>query len=364
MGLAKRTLAGLLVVGWLLGLAGNAAADAYTVSGVAVDVTAEDSVTARALAIEEAQQKGLRQLLERLTTPEHYGRLPAADQQPLGRLVSAFEVEEENVSSTRYVGTLTIVYDQEAVQGILVGTGVPIVLELPPPLLVVPAILEPGNAPAVFTGAAGWRDAWAAAGDQHGLLDVRLPLGDLADLRMLGPQALAIDPEAALAAAADRYDAAAALLLVARPDDPLGPTRVTVTAEGSHGWPGDFAGESLAMDADAETVWAAAVRRTLEALEREWKARHLIDMDRLAQLPVELSLDSFEAWTDIRRRLAEVAAVRRVDIDAFSQTEVALIFNHIGNVGQLQRALEARGLELTQGAGTWRLRRTAGRPAG
>jgi len=374
MPLAKRALArravtglpamALLLLALLLGFAADARADAYTVSGIAVDVEADDAVTARGLAIEEAQQQGLRELLERLTTPEHYGRLPAADQQPLGRLVNAFEVEEENVSATRYVGRITVVYDPDAVQGMLSGTGVPIVLELPPPLLVVPALLDEAGSPEVFGEAAGWRDAWAAEAGNGGLLDLQLPLGDLGDLRALGGQALASDAEAALATAAERHDVGAAILLVARPDDPLAPTRVTVNAEARHGWPAGFDGDSIAMDADAETVWRAAVRRTMQGLENDWKAEHLISMDRLAALPVDVALDGFEAWADIRRRLAQVAAVRRVDIEAFSQTEAALIFNHIGTVGQLQRALEARGLQLMQGAGTWRLRRTAGQPAG
>lgn len=369
MPLAKRTLMlrltlGLLLVGCLLGVATDVRADAYTVSGIAVDVEAEDAVTARELAIEEAQQKGLRELLERLTTPEHFGRLPPVDQQPLGRLVNAFEVEEENVSATRYVGTLTVVYDPEAVQGILSGTGVPIVLELPPPLLVVPALLDETGAPAVFGETSGWRDAWAEEAGSGGLLEIRLPLGDLADLRSLGRQALASDAEAALALAAERYDAEAAILLVARPDDPSSPTRVNVSVEASHAWPEGFAGEGIAMSADAETVWQAAVRRTIRALEDDWKSSHLISMDHLAALPVTVPLDGFASWTDIRRRVADVAAVRRIDIEAFSQIEAMLIFNHIGNVSQLQRALEARGLELRGGAGSWRLRRMAGQPAG
>lgn len=359
----RRLLAGFLLLAGLLGLADEAGADAYTVSGIEVDVEAADAVTAREQAIEEAQMKGLRQLLERLTLPEYANRLPAVGQQSLTRLVSAFEVEEESLSATRYVGRLGVSYDEEAVQNLLEGTGVPIVLDQPPSLLVVPALDADGTLE-LFTGPGGWRDAWAAEARSNTLLDIALPLGDLGDLRALSSQALASEPETALQIAAQRYGQDAAVLLVARPDDARNPTRVNVSLAGGYAWPTGFSGESLAMDADAETVWRAAARRALRTLETEWKRENLVAMDQLARLAVEVPLDTFDDWTDIRQRLGAVAAIRRIDVETFSQSEVQLIFNHIGNVEQLRRALETRGLSLTQGADAWLLRRTAGQRAG
>lgn len=363
MALAKHALAVVLFVFVLITTAATARADAFTVRGIAVDVEADNAVLAREMAIEEAQREGLGRLLERLTLPQYAEQLPAADQQALTRLVTAFEVEEESTSATRYIGRLSVSYDEAAVQDLLQGTGVPIVLDTPPSLLVVAALDEPDGL-AVFTGPDGWRDAWSAEATHNTLLDIRLPVGDLVDLRTLGAQALESAPETALALAAERYGAEAAILLVARADDPLGPTRVTVAERGSHAWRTDFAGDSFAMDADSATVWQAAVRRTKAALEREWKAANLVAMDRLTRLPVSVALGSLEAWADIRRRLDQVGAVRGINIEAFSQQQAELVINHIGNVDQLQRAFEARGLQLSEGAGTWRLQRLTGQPAG
>ncbi len=363
MAVAKRALAAVLVVVALALTSGAALAEAFTVRDIQVDVEADNAVLAREMAIEEAQRDGLRRLLQRLTVPEYFDQLPAADQQALTRLVTAYEVEEESTSATRYVGRLSVSYDEAAVQSLLQGTGVPIVLDTPPALLVVPA-LDEADGLAVFTGPEGWREAWSTEAGRNTLLDIRLPVGDLVDLRTLSAQALENEPDNALALAAERYGAEAAILLVARADDPASPTRVTVSERGNHAWRTDFAGDSLAMDGDAAAVWQAAVRRTQAALEREWKAANLVAMDRLARLPVAVSLSSLDEWADIRRRLDQIGAIRGIDVEAFSQQEAELVFNHIGNVGQLQRALEARGLNLSEGARTWRLQRTAGQPAG
>src|SRR6056297_3041686 len=99
MALAKRAAVPLLLAGGLIlgafggtfggafGLTSEAHANPYEVSGIAVDVEAENAVMARELAVEQAQQEGLRELLERLTVPSYYGQLPSPGQQSMSRLV-------------------------------------------------------------------------------------------------------------------------------------------------------------------------------------------------------------------------------------------------------------------------------------
>ncbi len=365
MALAKRAAAPpLAAFALLIGLvvqASEARADPYEVSGIAVDVEAENAVMARELAIEQAQQDGLRELLQRLTLPAYYSQLPIPSQQSMSQLVSGFEVEEESLSATRYVGQLSVVYDEAAVQDLMRGTGAPIAVDLPPSLLIVPALDEAGGL-AVFTGPDGWRNAWAEQAGRNTLLDLRLPLGDLEDLRALSGQVIELRPETALAEAATRYGTEAAMLVVANPDDPMAPSQVTVVMGGAHGWPTPATSETVTLDAEPEIVWTAAVRRFMAGLEGEWKSQNLVLNDQTARLGVDVQLGSLDAWADIRRRLAEVAVIRRVEIETFAQQDAALVLNYVGTLDQLQRSLATRGLDLADGAGTWRLLRMAGQP--
>ena len=366
MALAKRAAAPLLLAGGLIlaavGLTGEVHANPYEVSGIAVDVEAENAVMARELAIEQAQQDGLRELLERLTVPSYYGQLPSPGQQSMSRLVSGFGVEEESVSATRYVGELSVVYDATAVQDMMQGSGVPIAIDLPPSLLIVPAVDMAGEL-AVFTGPDGWRNAWAEEAGRNTLLDIRLPLGDLDDLRMLSGEALNRQPQTALADAATRYGTEAAMLVVANPDDPEAPSQVTVAMGSAHGWSTPVNSETVAPGGEPEIVWAAAVRRFMGGLEGQWKAENVVLTGRLASLGVDVQLGSLDTWADIRRRLAEVAAIRQVEIETFAQQDATLVLNYIGSLDQLQRSLATRGLDLADGAGTWRLLRMAGQPS-
>ena len=364
MALAKRTIAFLRPLLLTIALlAGPALADPYTVNGIAVDVTAENAVVARETAVADAQVKGLDELLRRLTLPRYADRLPAVGPETAAALVTSYQVEKENVAATRYVAELAVTYDALAVQNLLEGTGVPIVVDLPPPLLVVPALETEGGL-AVFGGSPAWRDAWAREAGRNTLLDIVLPLGDLADLRTLGDQALAGDPTTALADAAVRYGTEGALLVVAAPDSPDTPREIDARLGGATGWPTGMAPLTVTAEGEPEEVWAAAARQVMTALENEWKAENLVEFDQLAQLRVEAPLGSLEDWSAIRSGLAGVSVIRKIEVRTFSQAEAELVLSYIGNVDQLRRALSARGLALFEGADRWRLQQTAGQGAG
>lgn len=366
MALAKRTIAFLWpLLATIAVVAGPALADPYTVNGIAVDVTAENAVLARETAVTDAQVEGLRELLERLTLPRYDDRLPVVGSETAASLVTSYQVEKENVAATRYVAEMTVTYDALAVQNLLEGTGVPFVVDLPPPLLVVPALDGgSGGGLAVFDGSPAWREAWAKEAGRNTLLTIELPLGDLTDLRTLGSQALGGDPATALADAAGRYGTEGALLVVAAPDSLEAPKRIDVRLGGAAGWPTEMGQLTVAMEGEPDALWAAAARRAMTELEAEWKAQNLVEFDKLAKLQVQAPLGSLEDWSAIRSGLAAVSAIRRIDVMAFSQAEADLVLSYIGNVDQLRRALAARGLGLTGGADRWRLQRTAGRGAG
>lgn len=78
----------------------------YTVADIAVDQPTQSPSTARDEALEVALKKGYEILRQRRA--EQGEKLPEADSAPLWKLMQDFEVTNERVSATRYIGTFTI----------------------------------------------------------------------------------------------------------------------------------------------------------------------------------------------------------------------------------------------------------------
>ena len=332
----------------------RAAQNIYSIAGVPVDVTADTVIEARQLAEIQGQREGLQRLLQRLTVPDYYSRLPDVSAIDLTRLVRSFGIENEQFSANRYIAEVGATYDSNAVQELLQGRGVPIILEASQPILIVPARRVDGRL-AMFEADDPWASAWSHGHNRNTLLDIVLPLGDLLDVTKLQSNANVNQIESGLAAMAERYDTRMAVLIVAdgTPEDDQ---TLTVTRGGSIGWSYDFRGFDLSAGQD--DIWDQAVAGVLRRLETPWKADRLVRFDNVDELTVTAPLGDLAAWARIQKALRGMSEVRQMDLRSFSQSEARIRLRFVGGLAQLQRSLESRGLRLAEQAGSWLLRQS------
>jgi hypothetical protein len=343
----------------LLLVAGPAAAqtmhDPYRVERVPVDASADDAVTAREQALDNGQRDGLRMLMERLTSARDAGRLPDTRSLSLDRVVRSFDVADEQVGATRYVGHINVNYDGAEVERMLRDAGIAYAMAPFPAVVVVPALRGPDGYDLWSDNA--WRAAWASRADQGQLLEMRVPLGDLGDLSGLPPDAVTRQDASAMAALASRYDAAAGYVVAATLPEELvagAPVRLEVLGPDlQRAGAAEVAtiGEGSEPALRLEPVVAAAVAQ----IEQAWKADKLVRADQVAALPVEVALVDFAGWLQIRRHLEGIPWIQRLRIDELGRDHADLVIEYIGDFQQLDSAIAENGLRLAQENGTWRL---------
>jgi len=115
----------ILLMALALGSASSARAETFlTVSDVPVDVTAKDAAAARDQAIAVAQSKAFDKLVKELVTdPVQQARLHPS-QQDIESFVQDFGVENERVSTVRYIGLYDVRFRESRVRKYLADSGV------------------------------------------------------------------------------------------------------------------------------------------------------------------------------------------------------------------------------------------------
>jgi hypothetical protein len=93
--------------------AATPAADLYTVTDVAADVTADNANHARDQALMQAERSAFTQLCAKLNAPDASAKMT---DDALASLVQSFEVQSERVSALRYNGVFTIRFKPAAIQ--------------------------------------------------------------------------------------------------------------------------------------------------------------------------------------------------------------------------------------------------------
>lgn len=351
-----------IVLGVMLGLAGGAvaqAADMYRIQGVPVDATADSGVAARELAITAGEREGLARLLQRLTAPSTHAQLPNVADRPIEPYVNSYEIAQEKVGPNRYLGQLNISYVAAAVQGLLDDAGIPYVIRRSDPILVVPIEIVDGK-PVAWVDTSPWRAAWYDGIEQATVTVLSLPLGDLGDIATATPEAIMGGDRASLEALAARYGTQSVIVAAARPmgaATPEQPAAVEITVRRADGWNRPLLKTVVqpAPNETSETILARAVSQVIAAIENDWKEQTVGRNEALGTLPVVVSLAGLPAWVQIRHDLGEVAEVRSVTLDSFTQTQARVTLGYVGDLEPLMAAVQRVGLSLVQESDGWRL---------
>lgn len=352
--------AGRRVVAILLGflLASQVRAqDWWTETGIPVDVTAENAVTAREKGIEAGQREGLRRLLERLVPPDQRARVPSVQSLPIARYVRSYEIAEEKVAPNRWLATLNVAFDPEEVSALLSGRGLAVVEPATPPaILVVPAERRGGEL-LLWAREEAWWQAWEKLAATERVLRLVLPLGDLADLSTLPPPAVEAGDRTALDRLAAHYGADDAVVVILEPEpkaDPAAAPRALRFLAGNGALRGDPA--PLTSGANVGEPYEEAAKAAVARLVETWRRSGLVRSDRLADLAVAVPLADLAGWVQIRRELESLPEIREVRVVSIGRARAEVVLRHAGDLDRLREALARRGLVLAEEGGGWQLR--------
>jgi hypothetical protein len=131
-------------------------ASTFEVTGVQVDVSAENAAKAREEGWRQAQSLGWKALWAK-TNNRPVGEAPSLPDSTLNGMVSGIVIEEEQIGPRRYIAKLGVLFDR-ARTGQLLGVAGPV--QRSAPLLVIPVMLTGGSLYS-FEFRNEWQKAWA-----------------------------------------------------------------------------------------------------------------------------------------------------------------------------------------------------------
>ena len=338
---------------------GRADEAAFVVSGVSVDQTAASAAQAREAAVVEGQRKGLQHLFDRLVPASQQSRLPRLSNAQIADLVQSFEVEDERVSSVRYIGTLRFRFRPDDIRNLLRDAGIAFSEQTSRPLVVLPIMWREGRA-LLWEDDNTWRAAWGQTARAEGLVPLIAPLGDLADIGSVTADQATKGEAAAVARIAERYGAGGALIPIAQLDAG-GQTILNVSVSRALGGGVEplFTETIMARPGEgSDQFFIRAAGEIGRLVQERWSSAHVLQYDRASRLTALVPLGSLSEWVRIRKTLGEVAAVRQTDLLRLGRSEALVEIHFIGDERQLQTAMAQRDLMLlnANGEAEWELR--------
>ena len=323
----------------------RAAEDPFTVSGIPVDASASSATEAQTIAINSGRARAWATLYRRLTKAQDWPRQPTLDETTLQRLIRNYLPMNERRSTTRYVASMTYVFNADAVRRIFRQDNIAYADSQAKPVLIVP--MSPGYLPH-----AGWTTVWANPQYTGGAVPLVLPAGDALDASAL--EALKF-PTAAwqdIEPVASRAHAAEAWLVLAQTAN--GQITVKLRRLGPGGSPmvPDVV-VPVPPGTPPAKIYASAADATANAIIDAWKGRAAVDYGKRSKLVAEVRIESLGAWSSLLQKLGTVSTISDVGVVAMNTGEARIAISYVGTSDQLSLTLTQAGLALSNDDGTW-----------
>ena len=319
---------------------------AYVVADVPADATAKDGASAKEAARLQGQQAAFRQLLQRLTQPADWPRLPQPDAGQVTQLLVDFQVANEHASASRYIANFTFRFNPKAVRDLLNNAGIPYSELGSKPVVIVP-VLDDGQSAHLWDDPNPWREAWNAVPGRSGIVPWTVPPGDLGDVTALdAPDAEHPTPDQ-LQALSRHYDDADVVVALARQSG--GHLDITITRYGADGT-GQATTTAVDGAGPGASLYLAGVGAAVKLLEEGWKSQvPVAGAAEPREIEISVAVAGAEDWPRLRDRLAGVPVIRSVEIELMTRHEIRLMLTVAADPATLKLALAQQDLGYAEG---------------
>ncbi|TVQ82366.1 MAG: DUF2066 domain-containing protein [Micavibrio sp.] len=345
----------------------------FTVSGVSVDVTADNAAAARNTALQRAQKEAFSLLAARLIpdTSRRTALLAAVEDNEISALIESFEINHEALSNVRYLATLTFYFKPREVENYFSARGQRnLVMQMPDTMLVLPVMrysdLEIGSV--IWEDNNLWLDAWRDRDLRHSFVPVKLPPGDETDRRLAAADSIVRHRRDAVDRLMQHHRATDAVIAIFEMEDALLQYALL------HLYVPDSLNDTMRhvqtinlenVLGEDNGIFQDGIDKTLSYLEIRWQDRQrertqpdvsgypfsdngygYADDAEDMPLVADVAFANMREWLEIQKRLNDAPAVRNTEVVSLGRGSARVKIDYRGSPEQLRRTLSQAGLDM------------------
>ena len=96
-------------------ISGTAQNKIFEVKNISVEIESTTSTNAKEIALLEAQEKGFKNLMKKMLLETEYEKIENINIEKILEFVDAIEIQNEKTTDRKYIGNLTVIFNEEKV---------------------------------------------------------------------------------------------------------------------------------------------------------------------------------------------------------------------------------------------------------
>ncbi len=345
------------------------AASVYTVAKVRLDVSAANAVMAKEQALQEGPLLALKQMFRRVAPFRAYDRLDTLTPEEADTVIDGFVVRNERNSSTRYLALLDYSFSRRKFQALLVKKGVPFFDQRSQKQVLMPVFSgspEEGSEDNNRRNSREWWRAWRTIDMKHALTDTRLYKPKGSDHQVW--RKIRSGESEGYGLLQRQYAVERLILVDARLNGEQNRLTLHLYGEDQRGHI-DYIQE-MPVENGLTRTYETAAAIAFAILEGRWREPRITGRVVAVSLPAGDGAGSGDAaeatgrrlvaetlflrvafrglrdWQQIRKRLARIPGVRKMQVNSLSPRGADVRMTYPGGAGQFQNEVPAYGFAL------------------
>lgn len=319
----------------------------FSAGGIKVDVTAETAAKAREQALQDGQKRALMVVMERITPDYVVEQLAELVPDDIINMVRDMSVSNEKTSSVRYMATLDVSFNADAVRDLLRQNGLPYVRTSGKQLLILPVYKRsPAASPVLWDEDNPWLRAWSNRTVESYMIPLTVPAGDLADNNLLNVEQVVQGDLKAAENLAKRYEAEGILVVRMTRNGAVFTVDAMAMDEATASEIKNFS-FTLPLKKNTAATYANAVKKVVNHLENVWKRDQMVQFNEVTPLIAMVPVSTVKQWTVIQKRLDRIPLISSYNLQAARAGVLQLTIFFAENLDRLQKEMAKRMLKLT-----------------
>jgi hypothetical protein len=313
----------------------------YTVDKLPLDASGASPSEARDKALAAGRDRAFGIIYKRLTQQVLWASQPKISPQELDEMVTAFTVDNERHSTTRYLANASFTFSPARVREKLQSLSLVFSETQAKPVVILP--MKPGVGWANDTL---WASSWASVAQRGSLRPVVVPMGDAAEIAMAGNVIADATNWSQLGPLAAKYSATEAWLTSAqRTANGLSISVVSLKPDGRSSSRFNVIANAGESEPQLMVRAAAMVRASFEEV---WKSQTAVNYGMKSSLEAAVPFTGLPDWVAIRNELSGIRLIERVNVDQMLTQGARVRLDFVGKIDQLQATLRQAGMTLQE----------------
>ena len=321
----------------------------FEIRDIAIDVTADNAVQARQQAMTKAQNQAWNILIQRLSAAgENMEALAVQDDLTISALVETVSVSNEQLAPTRYIADISVQFNEQAVRNFAARQGNRLhIQEQAQPILILPWFTDLRGKTFLWGDDNAWAAQWAQQSGQT-VPPIRVPLGDIMDIRDFAPESPLSYNDLKLQSLLDRYGLDQAVIAFAQMQTP---ERLQLTLyDTESGIPIETTNQTIAVDPVTSAQDAnALMKNAIETALLYMRGNNIpLLTTQKHDYRIIVKTRNLQDWIGIKKRLNQSLSADGLKIDRLTPAEIRITISYAGDIIELRQQLAVYGLILSE----------------